>query len=192
VAELFNQKQQLRQEYRQRRSALGEAVRSQASQAICQLIGTWPNFQHAETVLVYLPIRGEVDLTGLLEQFPQKQWVLPRILPAENHRMVFHPYVAGRLVRHPLGMAEPDAGLPLILPGEVQLALVPGLAFDRQGWRLGYGGGYFDRFLANFAGISLGVVFEVLRVEQLPHGNYDVPVHWLVTEAGLFEASKAK
>ncbi len=99
--------------------------------------------------------------------------------------MVFHPYVSGMLVPHPFGMAEPAPDLPVISPGEIQLALVPGLAFDRQGRRLGYGGGYFDRFLRDFHGASLGVIFQRLLLDHLPYGEHDVPVQWIVTEAGF-------
>lgn len=133
-----------------------------------------------------MPISGEVDLTPLLERQPQKNWVLPRILPEENHRMVLHPYDAGRLILHPFGMAEPAPDLPIIPSSKVQLALVPGLAFDRLGRRLGYGGGYFDRFLCDFTGISLGVIFTALLLDHLPSGEYDVPVQWIMTEVGLF------
>ena len=136
-----------------------------------------------------MPIPGEACLTSLLECQPQKLWVLPRIIPEENHRMVFHPYDAGRLVLHPFGMAEPAPDLPIIPPGEVQLALVPGLAFDRLGRRLGYGGGYFDRFLCDFTGVSLGVIFQALLFDHLPCCEHDVPVKWIVTEVGLLHTN---
>ena len=100
--------------------------------------------------------------------------------------MVFHPYRENRLIRHPFGMQEPDADLPVIPSIEVELALVPGLAFDRQGRRLGYGGGYFDRFLRDYAGISAGIIFQVLLLDRLPFGEHDVPVKWIVTDAGIY------
>lgn len=101
--------------------------------------------------------------------------------------MVFHPYDPSRLVRHPFGMAEPAPDLPVIPASDVQLALVPGLAFDRLGRRLGYGGGYFDRFLCDFCGISLGVTFQALLFDDLPCGEQDMPVDWIVSEERWIE-----
>lgn len=147
----------------------------------------WPIFQQSETILAYMPIKNEADLSPLLPRHPEKRWILPRILPEEDHRMVFHPYDAARLVRHPFGMAEPAADLPTVPPEAIELVLIPGLAFDRHGWRLGYGGGYFDRFLKNFAGVSAGIVFHSLLLDNLPHGEFDVPVQWIVTDEGIFK-----
>jgi len=99
--------------------------------------------------------------------------------------MVFHRYVPDNLIIHPFGMAEPAAHLPQVSPKEIQLVLTPGLAFDRSGWRLGYGGGYFDRFLKDFGGVSVGVVYRDLLLNTIPHGRYDIPMSWLVTEDGI-------
>ncbi len=189
MPEITVQKQHLRKQCRQVRQTLGADTRQQASQSIGRWIESWPVFQRADVILTYMPIPGEADLTPLLARHPQKRWVLPRILPAEDHRMVFHPYDAKRLILHPFGMAEPAPDLPVISPDEVQLALVPGLTFDRLGGRLGYGGGYFDRFLRHFAGTSLGVIFSALLLESLPRGEYDVPMQWIVTEGGIFQTN---
>ena len=103
--------------------------------------------------------------------------------------MVFHAYDPDNLIVHPYGMAEPAPHLPQVLSTDIQLVLAPGLAFDRSGWRLGYGGGYYDRFLRSFGGINVGVVFQALLLESLPHGEYDVPVNWLVSEDGFIKAT---
>ena len=124
-------KRQLRRSCRQIRKELGEETCQQRSLSICGWIESWPVFQRTSVILAYMPISGEVDLTPLMDHQPQKHWVLPRIIPEENHRMVFHPYDARRLVLHPFGMAEPAPDLPIIPSSKVQLALVPGLAFDR-------------------------------------------------------------
>ncbi len=191
-ASLLELKKALRLQCRETRKALGREGRELAGQAICTHIEAWPAFQQADVILTYLPMRGEVDLLPLLERRPEKRWLVPRVLPEENHRMAFHPYDPARLVRHEYGMLEPAADLPEIPPAEVQISLVPGLAYDRQGWRLGYGGGYFDRFLKDFTGTSLGIIYQALLVESIPHGERDVPVIWIVTENGIFEAMKGK
>jgi 5-formyltetrahydrofolate cyclo-ligase len=81
-------------------------------------------------------------------------------------------------------MAEPAPDQPVILPDEIQLALVPGLAFDHSGWRLGYGGGYNDRFLTSFQGISACIVFQALLLGQVPHSTLDISMRWIISEQG--------
>jgi 5-formyltetrahydrofolate cyclo-ligase len=176
-------KRALRRQCRQIRDSLGEEIRRETSQAICGWIETWPLFQQSETILTYIPIRAEVDLRPLLDRHPHKRWLLPRILP--EGRMVFHPYDPDRLIRHPYGMLEPSPDLPVITADEIGLALVPGLAFDRQGWRLGYGGGFFDRFLSAYNGISSGVTYAALLLDHLPHRSHDVTVQYVATEDGI-------
>ena len=185
MSDIAEKKHQLRRSCRQIRKELGEETRQEASLSICSWIASWPVFQTSSVILAYMPITGEVDLTPLLERQPQTHWILPRITPEDNHRMVFHPYEPSRLNHHPFGMAEPASDLPIIQPSEVQLALVPGLAFDRLGRRLGYGGGYFDRFLRDFTGVSLGVIFQALLLDHLPCEEHDMPVKWIVTELGI-------
>lgn len=185
-----NPKNELRQQCRVLRRELGGEQRQRASQAICQHLAAWSVFQRAQTIAAYLPMKAEVDVRPLLGQFPQKHWLLPRIAPEEDHRMDFHIYDPARLLVHPFGMAEPAGDLPVVLAEEIELVLVPGLAYDRQGWRLGYGGGYYDRFLSRFDGISVGVAYQALVLESLPHSGYDVPVGWIVSELGLFKTAQ--
>jgi len=180
------QKSNLRKDCRQIRQALDSVFRAQAGQAICEQIAGWTVFQKAQVVLSYMPVKSEVDLRPLFELHPEKRWVLPRILP--DHGLRFHPYDPQRLVFHSFGMAEPDPELPIVSTQEIELVLVPGLAYDRQGWRLGYGGGYFDRFLKEFHGTSLGVVYEALLLEELPRDEHDMPMQWLVTEKKISPA----
>lgn len=180
----FEAKRLLRIRCRRLRDELGEEYRQQASAAVCALIEGWQAFGRSEVILTYMPMKGEVDLRSLLERHPQKSWVLPRI--RSNGRMVFHPYDPERLTQHPYGMLEPAANLPLIPPEAIHLALIPGLAYDRRGVRLGYGGGFFDRFLAAFAGQSLGVTYQALLFDRLLVQKHDQPVKAIVTEAELF------
>ena len=182
------QKNQVRKQCRQIRQALMEPFREQASHAICIHIANWPIFQDAQVILAYMPVKAEVDLRSLLEDCPKKNWVLPRIESETDRNMSFLTSTPPQFVLTRFGMDEPAASLPVVSPAEIQLALVPGLAYDRCGWRLGYGGGYYDRFLSTFSGVSLGVTFNDLLLESLPHGEFDVPMKWLVTEKGLAAA----
>jgi 5-formyltetrahydrofolate cyclo-ligase len=177
-------KKRLRQSCREKRTSLGEVYQHQASLMICSNIEAWCIFQEAALILSYLPMSDEVDLLPLMQKNPQKNWLVPRILP--QGRMQFHPYDPGRLLRHRFGMLEPDPELPVIPAEQVELVLTPGLAYDRCGWRLGYGGGFYDRFLSGQQSlVSLGVTYQALLLPDLPHHEYDVPVQYIVTEYGV-------
>ena len=187
--EISQHKKQLRERCFVIRKSLGAETRAKASLSICRNIASWDIFQQSQTILTYMPIKTEANPTSLLRLYPQKNWVIPRIIPEEGHRMVFHPYDLNHLIRHPFGMAEPSPDLPVIKPEGIELTLAPGLAFDRRGFRLGYGGGYFDRFLENFKGVSVGITFHVLLLDTIPHAAYDIPMHWVVTEYELFKTN---
>ncbi len=84
------------------------------------------------------------------------------------------------------GILEPASNAKhLITPNSDALVLVPGVAFSRDGYRLGYGAGYYDRFLAQHSGVKVGLVFECCLAERLPVEAHDIPVDWVITEKGV-------
>lgn len=176
-------KEDIRQESKRIRSTLDGEYRRRASAKICDLLAGWEVFQRCDTIVSYLPMRSEVDLTRLLSQFPEKNWGIPRIQVGGH--MVFQAYDAEKLVVHAFGMLEPDPACAQIAPQEIQLVLAPGLAFSRQGWRLGYGGGFYDRFLRDSQGIPIGVTYQALIRPDIPHQAHDIPMRYLVSEAGI-------
>jgi len=185
----IQEKSQLRARCLQVRSELGQAYRDQASEQICERIREWGAFPPSGIVFTYLPMRGEVDLRPLIAAVPHLRWAIPRAVDSPVPHLVFHEYVPEQLVPHRYGMLEPEAALPVVEPGQAELILVPGLAFTLQGFRLGYGGGYYDRLLAQPGHApTLGACFQALLLEELPHEPHDVPVDFLVTETlGVIE-----
>lgn len=178
-----SQKRALRARLLAERAALAPAEVAAASAAVRRHLEAWPVFQEARVVLAYMAFRNEIDLTPLLDRYPEKRWVLPRILPG-SRELALHRYCPGALRRHPYGMLEPAPECPLVAPEEIELALIPGVAFDRQGFRLGYGGGYFDRLLPRLAAETVGVTYARFVCDRLPHTPHDGRVHRILTEAG--------
>ena len=176
-------KQQLRQHCKRMRASLDESLRLRASQDIYGHIENWDVFQEANVILTYMPMQNEVDLTPLLESRPHKKWAIPRILP--GNQMVFQIYDPSKLILHDYGMWEPAPDSPVVPPDEIDLALVPGLAFDIQGWRLGFGGGFYDRFLCDYARVTLGIAYQTLFLDHVPCGEYDIPMKFIVTQNGI-------
>lgn len=165
------------------------------SRAIRAQLVTLPEFRNATRVLFYHPFRDEVDFLPLAEAFPGKAWFLPTVEP--GHSITFHPYQP----EHPLstgayGIQEPEKwGDNALTPERLRpddFMLLPGLLFDLSGYRLGYGKGYFDRFLgaAERMGkscVTVGGVPEGLLRDALPVDPWDLPVQWIVTEKKILK-----
>ncbi len=147
-------------------------------------------------MLVYNALRGEVDLTELIDAVHAsgRTVVLPRVSGAD---LVLHAWPTdpanGLLVEvagtGPFGIREPDPAWPVMKPDRVALALVPGVAFDAAGGRLGRGGGYYDRLLAgSHRPVSIGVCFGFQLVPAVPMEAHDARVDAVVSERGWLRA----
>lgn len=136
------------------------------------------------------PFRGEPDLRPFIRRWlaagQARRAALPVVL--DRHRaMVFRAWTPNtRLVPDRHGIPHPPAG-PALIPDVV---LVPVNAFDAAGYRIGYGGGYFDRTLAETDMIAIGVGFEIGRVESVLPQAHDRPMQWIVTEAGVIASAE--
>jgi 5-formyltetrahydrofolate cyclo-ligase len=193
-----NDKAALRKQALARRDALPVA---KISQDVCRHLAEWPVFQRAEQVLFYFPFRNEVDLRPLYYEFPNKAWFLPAVLP--SHDMLFRRVEADFALDAAIGsgrygIPEPPAHAAIWHnQGKPALLLTPGLMFDCRGYRLGYGKGYYDRFLSQLAGQAdaltrVGIVAEDLLCQTLPHDGWDMPMTYLATECGLREVGPSQ
>ena len=149
-----------------------------------------PQTAAADTLLLYHGMGAEPDTARLLPALwaMGKRVCLPRCLPghALEARLVGPDSV---LVPHPLGMKEPGTDCPPVERDRLDLILVPGLAFDRSGGRLGQGGGYYDRFLAGWAGFTAALCRRELLLERVPRAEHDLGVDLVITEDGLYGPS---
>ena len=143
-------------------------------------------------LLLYCGMGTEPDTLRLLPPLLSagKALCLPRCLPGNQleARLV---QGNSQLVRHPYGMLEPGPDCPVIPPEQIDLALIPGLAFDRQGGRLGRGGGYYDRWLTGFSGVTVALCRDGLLLDAVPRLPHDIRVELIVTETGLYGPSSS-
>ncbi len=152
-----------------------------------------PQVIRANTLLLYCGMGTEPDTRRLFAPLRAmgKAFCLPRCL--QKHQMEVRLAAEGSpLVPHPYGMLEPGPDCPLVTAAQIDLVLVPGLAFDRQGGRLGRGGGYYDRWLAGYSGITVALCRDTVLVERLPVESHDWPVDLVVTETGLYGPSRTR
>lgn len=171
---------------RQRRSELDW---DEASEAIVAALRRWIVPDNYQTVLLFLPLPEEVNLNPLLEEDLETRYVATRT-PDNGGELSVHE-LGGPLEVHRLGFLQPHASARRVGPDELDVVLLPGLAFDLYGNRLGRGAGYFDRLLQTTRpGAKLvGVVPASLVVDLLPTAPHDVPVDYLATEEGVIETA---
>lgn len=187
----MQEKAALRRELLARRDAVPQ--REEKSRAVGDGVLALPAYQKARQVLLYLSKGSEVDTWKVFARAlaEGKEVYAPRCLDGEGTMGFFQVTSPQELLQGRFGLWEPDPRR--CAPWrrrEGALCLVPGIAFDRQGYRLGYGKGYYDRFLAVFSGTAAGLCFRELALERLPRGPQDRRVDVLVTEAGVLPIGK--
>lgn len=183
MSEILEQKKLLRQRMLQLRGSLSPLQVMEMSQQVVNKLNELEPLRRARTIMGFSAIKNEVNLEGLFEQqlLQGKKILLPRV---ENRNDIAAVEFKGWEqcchsqfgIREPLGEQFPEE--------RIDVVLVPGLVFDGKGYRLGYGRGYYDRFLAKLGEkvFKCGICYNFQVVDDVfPHQN-DIPLHWIVTD----------
>ncbi len=176
----------LRQKLIRDRLALSADETCAASAAVCRHLATWSVFANAQTVLAYLAFGNEITLQQLIDDHPEKTWAVPRTL--RRGRLSIRVYQPDHLVRHPWGMLEPAPDAPEVPLHTIDLVLVPGVGFDHQGGRMGFGGGYYDRLLPQLDAVRIGIGYPMHRNLQIPCDEHDCRMDWVAQPDGIIRA----
>jgi len=181
--ELRGRKARLRAAVRGRRDAIPAAERARLSDRIAVRLLKLIDRRAPRTVMLFASFGSEIETRGIIETLDRAghRVALPVVAGPELRAVAFRPGDPVRTARY--GAAEPlsTGDVP---PDAIDVVVVPGLAFDREGYRVGYGRGYYDRFLARIRPDArrIGIAFSVQVVADVPHGSSDRPVDCLVTE----------
>lgn len=146
-------------------------------------------YKKAHTILFYLPIHGEVDLTGMFEKDKKKKrFILPRI---NGSKLDLHEISDLRhTAKGKFNVIEPKKHLEKIPPQAIDLILVPGVVFGKDGHRIGYGKGFYDRLLKKTRGLKIGIAYHFQIVKNISGELHDVPMDIIVTEKKAFKIAK--
>lgn len=164
---------------RARRRAVGSDVATAVVDGLADHLSDEPGL-----ILFYRALPHEVPLEALADRLGWTRFVVTRT-PGDGP-LTLHPAI-GAMERHAYGFAQPVEGALELPPHHVSVALVPGLAFDRAGTRLGHGAGYYDELLARVPGDRprIGVTLDELVIEELPREPHDVAMTHLATQSGV-------
>lgn len=183
------EKKKLRQQMKGQRAALGESLRLLKSEEILHRLKNFPPYLKAKSVFLFLSIDTEVQTKGIAADVLKrgKKLLIPHLSRGQMEAVElksFDELVSGvyKIPSLPARQVEErrhEDGIDLIV--------TPGLAFDRRGFRLGYGGGFYDRFLEKHPGTpcTLGLAFDCQMVDEVFHESFDRPVDEILTESGL-------
>jgi len=186
-------KKQLRTHIMEARKTMSPEERKLRSERACSHLLACEQVVSSKAIMAFYPFGAELDILPFIEQAKkqgQEIW-LPLTRPSER-RLVPYVFSGPEMLKQGVyGIWEPDP--EKAVPADVEkldVVLVPGVAFDRSGGRMGYGGGYYDRFLAGLMHrpFLLGIGFSMQVVDHVPLEPHDIPLDALVTEEGLFHS----
>ena len=181
------EKRRLREERLAARETLSEQERCVLDDCITQKLLETPEYAEAATVLTYVSVSSEVSTRMFIEGALRdgKKVAVPRCLP--GHCLEFVAITSlDQLIAAPFGLLEPPKELPALTEEQMDasICIVPALLVDIKGYRLGYGAGFYDRFLSTYPGKKICLAYQQnLRQTMLPHTAFDVAVDMVITES---------
>ena len=176
-------KSELRKQVLQEKKVLPREQKQFIDQALTERLLKHPFYQEAKVIASYLSFPHEFQTQGLIEQALKdgKKVLIPKTYP--KGRMDFVVYNPQQLVKTSFGLLEPQGDLEVVDTSQIDLIHVPGLAFTVEGYRIGYGGGYYDRYLEHFSGNTLSTIYPCQIQDFIPE-NHDIPVQEVLIDEG--------
>ena len=176
-------KSELRKQVLHEMKAISQEQKPAIDQALTERLLHHPFYQEAKVIATYLSFPHEFQTQELIEQVLKdgKKVLIPKTYP--KGRMEFVVYNPQQLVKTSFGLLEPQGELEVVEASQIDLIHVPGLAFTTEGCRIGYGGGYYDRYLEHFTGHTLSTVYHYQVQDFIPE-NHDIPVQEVLIDEG--------
>jgi 5-formyltetrahydrofolate cyclo-ligase len=192
MTELELQKAQLRQKYLALRASLDKDLKKRLEADALARLASTDEYLSASMILLYYPIRNEADILPLarLALSQGKRIAFPKCDKSTHTLRFFEVSSLDSLVAGAYGIPEPSEDATALSDTEQALLVVPALLYSRDLYRLGYGAGYYDRFLADFKGISCGFSTEAFVAHSLPRGKFDRRLDMIITEKGVYRLDK--
>ena len=189
----MTEKKELRKRCIEKMNALPQDYCREADGKIFSAVLGLPEYRNAKTIFCFVGMQAEIQTAGLIEEMLRagKQVAVPRCAGTG----VMHALVIRSLAElrpGTMGILEPSAEAPVIAPEELDLVLLPCVSASRSGERLGYGGGFYDRYLPKTKAFRALLIRERLLSDDIPREAHDQPVDAVITEVGIFRRTQSE
>ena len=176
-------KSKLRKQVLQEMKAVPQKQKIAMDRALTDRLLQHHFYQEAKVIATYLSFPHEFQTQGLIDQALRdgKKVLIPKTYP--KGRMEFVVYNPQQLKKTSFGLLEPQGDLEVVDTSQIDLIHVPGLAFTTEGYRIGYGGGYYDRYLENFAGHTMSTIYPC-QIQNFNSEDHDIPVQEVLIYEG--------
>ncbi len=180
-------KDEIRLRVKSRKSLMSHEEQMTAANNIFNMLENTAAFMMSEHILMYHSLPDEVSTHSFLDRWHErKHFYLPRV---NGVGLDILPYEKSRLHLGAFNIEEPDGDDTADI-NDIELIIVPGVAYDRYGNRIGRGKGYYDRLLKETSALKIGVAYNCQIVDDIEPDEFDIPVDYVITENALFKASK--
>lgn len=177
-------KEDIRSRIKARKSLLSQAERSEAARRVFELVEQTAAFLLSDHILMYHSLPDELSTREFIDRWSsRKHFYLPRV---NGVNLDILPYDRSRLHLGSFNIEEPT-GDDTADMSDIELVIVPGVAYDRHGNRIGRGKGYYDRLLRDTEAVTMGVAFACQLCDDIEPDEFDVPVHYVITDSGIIK-----
>ncbi len=184
----MNKKQLLREEFIKLRLKLDEKIKKQKDKKIIKNLLSLDEFKKAKNIMIYYPFKNEVDVLELIKICKDKTFFFP-VVNFKKKVLEIRKY-NGKFVENKFGIYEPTG--KSLKNVKLDFIVVPGIVFDKKCFRIGFGGGYYDKFLRKNSCVKCGVCYEFQIVDHIPVEAHDVKLDILVSEKRILYSKKGE
>lgn len=180
-------KNEIRHNVRARKRLLDDDTRRSAALQVFSLLERTAAFMMADNILLYHSLPDELSTIDFIDKWHKsKHFFLPRV---NGVNLEILPYSKSRLHLGAFNIEEPD-GNDIYDMSQIEMVVVPAVAYDKKGNRVGRGKGYYDRLLRNTKAVKIGVAYNFQLVDSIDTDDFDVPVDYVITECGIIRTSR--
>ena len=182
------EKDKIRKEILEKRNTLSTEEVEKKSDLIIENLGKF--IKNAENIMIFMDMKNEVKITKLMEDYPEKNFFIPKITDSKNREMKINRYNKNELVLHKFGYYESSSS-DFYNENILDIVIVPAVVFDLEKNRIGFGGGYYDTFLKKIRGgnkkvLFIGICYDFQIIEKVPAEEHDVVLDFVVSESRIF------
>ncbi|MFQ3675553.1 MAG: 5-formyltetrahydrofolate cyclo-ligase [Endomicrobiia bacterium] len=183
VGSIEQKKVELRKKYLELRDKMSQEMVFEKSQKIIKKILFLDEYKKSKNILLYYPFRNEVNLLNLIKISKDKNFYFPSVNFKTKKLCI--KKLGKIFVKNRFGIYEPHKTEVLKRHNLIDIIFVPGIVFDKQCFRIGFGGGYYDKFLKNVCGVKIGVCYNTQLIETVPKNVYDIRLDYVITEKNI-------